>query len=503
MLTISNTITKTRANFWNNIHFHPTDAIEDAWGQRYLDAVAEAGIAGTVRMYTMFEDMVTMDGDGKLMFDFTENDTRMDYMISRGFNLLVCYNFIPPCIAEYNDKTNTEVRVSSRYKGKTLCTIPPKDWGLWEEVCRVYTAHIVERYGLERVKNWYLQCYNEPDVRGFFLAPLGSTEEARKRRCEEYCKMYAAFARGTLAVDTGLKIGGPTAASGQIFEYWLNFIKENGLRADFACGHSYGTNPARIHSGEKNISANNNITIMKGYLSRLAKYFPDMELVIDEFGASGAGFCNLIDCPKLIFRENETFAAFYGQLVNRVIMEDLAISKLHICLSGSHQPHQRPGEFVEFNGFRSFFTEHFVPKPIFNAYRLLAKLREGIIASERRGNLDLLATKSAEDYAVMLVWADENYDEALPPLAETLSLPLTGRYRITTWIVDREHTNPYRLWEREGMPERPDEAQLARLRAEGVLRAADVREVDADGEARVVVNLGANGLAVVEAVKLG
>ena len=183
-------------------------------------------------------------------------------------------------------------------------------------------------------------------------------------------------------------------------------------------------------------------------------------------------------------------------------MEKLALSKLMICLSGSHQPHQRPGEFTEFNGFRSFFTEHFIPKPIFNGYRLLAKLHEDIVMSERQGNLDLLATKKGEDYAVMLAWADENYSEALPALDETLSLPLAGRYRVTTWIVDRDHVNPYRMWQREGMPERPDAAQLARLREEGVLRPADVREIEADGAVSIPVSLGCNGLAVIEINKI-
>ncbi|MBQ2709255.1 MAG: hypothetical protein IJF67_13390, partial [Clostridia bacterium] len=282
MIRIDTAVKAKQHNFWNNIHFHPTDAIEDAWGQRYLDAVAEAGIAHTVRMYTMFEDMVTMDEAGKLVFDFTENDTRMDYMVARGFNLLVCYNFIPPCIAEYNDKTNTEVRVSTRYKGKTLCTMPPRDFALWEEVCRVYTAHIVERYGLERVKNWYLQCYNEPDVRGFFMAPLGTGDEAFHKRMEVYGALYAAFVRGTTAVSEALKIGGPAASNGRAFELWLKYIKEHDLRADFACAHSYGTNPQNINSGKRDIGADYNITIIQGYLDRLAKYYPEMEFVMDE-----------------------------------------------------------------------------------------------------------------------------------------------------------------------------------------------------------------------------
>ena len=152
--------------------------------------------------------------------------------------------------------------------------------------------------------------------------------------------------------------------------------------------------------------------------------------------------------------------------------------------------------------FRSFFTEHFIPKPIFNGYRLLAKLHEDVIAAEQIGALDLLATKKGEDYAVMLAWADENYSEALPALDETISLTLAGRYRVTTWIVDCDHANPYRMWQREGMPDRPDAAQLEKLRAEGVLRAADVREIEADSELRIGAAMSANGLMLLEIEKM-
>lgn len=503
MIKIGKGIVREQHNFWNNIHFHPTDAIEDEWGRRYLDAVAETGIAGTVRMYAMLEDIVTRGEDGELCYNFTENDVRMDYMVSKGFNLLVSLNFIPPCIAEYNDRTNTEVRVSTRYKGKTLCTIPPLDWKLWEEVCYAYISHITERYSLERVKNWYLQCYNEPDVGGFFLAPLGSSPEAREKRFSEYCRMYEAFQTAANRVSSSLKIGGPAAASGPVFEYWLAYVKEHGLKADFACSHSYGTNPKRINDGTRDIGAGNNINIIKSYLERKNRYYPELEFVMDEFGASGAGFCNLIDCPKLIFRENEIFAAFYGQLISRIVKEGLPLSKLMICLSGSHQPHQLPGQFPEFCGFRSFFTEHFIPKPIFNAYRLGAKLYTGLSEVESDSeNTDITATTDGESYAVMIAYADEHYGEELSALNDRVLLPLEGRYRVTTWLIDREHINPYRLWQRENMPEHPDEAQLERLRAEGMLRPADTFEVTANGELPVGLKLGCNGLALIEAVRI-
>ncbi len=503
MIKISSEIVRKQHNFWNHIHFHPTDAIEDEWGQRYLGEVSDAKVANTVRMYAMLEDIVTCDADGELCYDFTENDVRMDYMISKGFNLLVSLNFIPPCISESYDRNNTETRVGSRYKGKFLCTIPPKDWGLWETVCYEYIKHIVERYSLERVKNWYLQCYNEPDVAAYFYAPLGKTPEALKLRCEQYCHMYEAFQKAAIRVSPSLKIGGPAASWERVFETWLAYVKEHNLKADFACGHAYGTRPSDINNGIRDINASHNVKKIKSYLSLIDKYIPGLELVIDEWGASCSGFKNLTDAPRLVFRENEIYSALYGQLISRVVKENLPVSKLLICLSGSHQPHQLPGKFVEFNGFRSFFSENFVTKPIFNAYALGAKLLGGIVEAEFDcENTDITATSDGENYAVMIAYADEHYTEELKPLCETLSLPLKGKYRITTWIIDRDHVNPYRMWQKENMPAHPDECELERLRAEGKLRPFEICEFEADGELSLELSLGCNGLALIEAEKL-
>ena len=35
-------------NFWNNFHFHPTDAIEDDWGRRILDTAAADRVGKTI-----------------------------------------------------------------------------------------------------------------------------------------------------------------------------------------------------------------------------------------------------------------------------------------------------------------------------------------------------------------------------------------------------------------------------------------------------------------------
>ena len=77
-IRIHDTVVKKQENFWNNIHFHPTDAIEDEWGQKILNEVAKDKVADTVRMYAMLEDIVEMDENVTIHYDFTENDVRMD-----------------------------------------------------------------------------------------------------------------------------------------------------------------------------------------------------------------------------------------------------------------------------------------------------------------------------------------------------------------------------------------------------------------------------------------
>ena len=94
-------------NFFSHIHFHPTDAIEDDWGRAILDRIAEDGAARTVRMYAMLEDIVKTGEDGRFVYDFRDNDTRLDYLVSKGFGILLSYNFIPPCISSDKDEVGT------------------------------------------------------------------------------------------------------------------------------------------------------------------------------------------------------------------------------------------------------------------------------------------------------------------------------------------------------------------------------------------------------------
>ena len=77
-------------NFWNHLHFHPTDAIEDEWGKHILNQISQDNSAQYIRIYAMLEDVVKRNRTGKLTYDFAATDQRLDYLTKKGFRLLIC-----------------------------------------------------------------------------------------------------------------------------------------------------------------------------------------------------------------------------------------------------------------------------------------------------------------------------------------------------------------------------------------------------------------------------
>ncbi len=470
MITIGSEKIRDRKNFWNNCLFHPTDAVEDAWGRRILDRMAKDGAIQTVRIYAMLEDIVYLDGDGTLAYDFRLSDLRLDYLIEKGYDLLIAYGMMPECIATNKNATSSVSKNKTRYKGKLINTSAPLDYALWEEICHTYTAHLVERYGIETVSGWHLQCFNEPDIRFFFLSDLPDDEAGLKIRAQEYCKLYRAFAKGVKSVSKRLRIGGPALAHRLPFlEDFLGYVKENRLPLDFISYHNYGgTGVWRLCNEYCGFNVGNWVHVHEETLAVIQKCgFDNTEMIIDEWGMSGQGFYNIEECPYFIARETEVFSAYFVKLVATIIEKGWHISKLMLCLSGQHEM------VTDFSGFRNFFTLNFFAKPIYNAHVLGAKLHRGLLAAQcENKNVFVIPTKNENgDYAVLLTYCAEKFEEDLPEVWEELVFDgnIEGKTAIV-YCIDRENTNPFRLYERMGLSPALSEEEIRLLRGEGTLR---------------------------------
>ena len=469
-------------NFFSHIHFHPTDAIEDDWGRAILDRIAEDDAARTVRMYAMLEDIVKIGEDGRFVYDFRDNDTRLDYLVSKGFGILLSYNFIPPCISSDRGEVGTVCKNPTRYKGKFIATAQPRNYSEWEEICRTYTEHIVERYGRERVASWMLQCYNEPDEHGFFMKSANSSIE----RAVEYCSLYRHFERGVHAVLPEARIGGPALGSHLDFlGVFLDYVKENGIPLDYIFFHTYGIHPTALGEGDLSVSS------LEAKARKVIDFvtergFGDRIFVNDEWGAATCGYFNSDENPLLMFRETEIFSAYYAKLITRYADVGLPIDKMMICLSGQHEMKR------DFSGFRGFFTLNGYPKPIYNAYVLAARLGDRRLAVESDvEGLSALATKRDDGtLSVLLSYAADNFSEDIPTIEFSLDIP--GR-RAKIWRIDKTHASAMHAWQTFGSPEYPTEEEKEKIN-----KMASLSAEDALINGKINLKMTANSVILVE-----
>ena len=198
----------------------------------------------------------------------------------------------------------------------------------------------------------------------------------------------------------------------------------------------------------------------------IKKYgFEDTELIIDEWGASAQGYYNVEECPGLLFREHEVYSAYFTKFISRLIESGYPISKLMICLSGQHEM------VTDFSGFRNFFTLNFIAKPIYNAHLMTSMLGDQLVSAEYDNqSIYTVPTKDGDGgYALLLTYCTDLFEEALPPIDETVSFAEDiSDKTVSIYCIDKEHTNPYRTWERAGKPEIEGEF-LKQLRDEGRL----------------------------------
>ena len=459
-------------NFWNHIHFHPSDAIEDMWGQKILDNASADGAAKMIRIYAMLEDIVYEGENGELLYDFSDTDTRIDYLVSRGFKLLICMNFMPRAIA----KDKSVVSPGIRYKNKHLFTSIPADYRLWQEICAKYVSHLIERYGKELVESWYFHCWNEPNSKHFLMSDCTEWEKIT----DEYLKLYDFFAEGIKGVSKKIRIGGPAAAftciadaprtdeygpkvDAPFIKKFLTHVKsgknhangKTGTAFDFYSIHTYGDLWENVNT---NVLDYNYCTNMLINYQRIAADcgFPGIETISDEWEICGGGYLTSEKYPLLEYRNGEVLSAHYFAFIEDILKHNISLTALMICLSGQHE---LPADFC---GTRTFATKSGFKTPIYNAYALSAMLGETILESTADDKIGVIPTLCDNGDITVAIF---NYSKNLLKKNGTLNTKLTiklpnGRYTVTHYRLDKENCNSYTAWKELGKPEAYSQNEL-------------------------------------------
>ena len=114
---------------------------------------------GYVRAHAIFHDEIGLydvDKDGKAVYNFSYVDQIYDGLLADGVRPFVELSFMPQKMAADPNKI-----FGFWYKPNIS---PPKDYAQWDAMIDALARHLIERYGIDEVAQWYFEVWNEPNI---------------------------------------------------------------------------------------------------------------------------------------------------------------------------------------------------------------------------------------------------------------------------------------------------------------------------------------------------
>jgi xylan 1,4-beta-xylosidase len=448
------------------------------------------------------------DADGKPHYDFTIIDSIFDTWRAAGVRPMVELGFMPRDLAA--ELPNRHEPYQVHFPGSTISgssNNPPKDYKRWEELVRVLTAHLVERYGRDEVLKWNFEVWNEPDIDYWH-----STEG-------DYFKLYDYAVAGVRAALPGASVGGPATTgpgSERAAKYLRDFLQhvQTGPSAatggkvplDFISFHAKGA--PHFNDGTVTMGLNHELTDADRGFTIVASFaeFKHLPIILSEADPEGCAACSARNNPANNYRNGTLYPAYTAAGFKGLLdLENRHGVNLVSMLSWSF-------EFEDhdyFEGFRDLATNG-VDKPILNLFRMLGLMvgervsvtssgavpLDTLIGAGVRGtpDVDALAASDANS-AALLVWNYHDVNQPGPPAATTVTvkgIPAgVRRVLLQQFRIDDSHSNAYTAWLAMGSPQQPTDGQYAQLKAAGQLEALGSPEWLSvhDGKVEIDTNL--------------
>ncbi|HTP38198.1 MAG TPA: hypothetical protein VMI92_01370 [Steroidobacteraceae bacterium] len=420
-----------------------------------------------VRFHAIFHDEVGLyseDAKGQPHYNYTYVDQIYDGLLAQGVRPFVELSFMPRQLA------STRVQQPFWYHPNSS---PPKDYARWDALISDFARHLVARYGIDEVSQWYFEVWNEPNLDFWSGTPAQAT----------YWTLYDHTARDLKAVDARLRVGGPATAQAAWVDAFIAHATAERVPVDFVSTHVYGNDTARdVFGTNETIPLNRMVcrAVKKVHDQIKASAQPQLPLLWSEFNA-------VYDSQTAV-----TDAAFMGPWLADTIRQcDGLVDSMSYWTFSDVFEEQGVIKTPFFGGF-GLLSVGGVPKPAFNAFKLLHALGSERLAVDDES---VLVTRRADGTVVLAAW---NYAPPHgPAAARTLRLRFQDLAAKTATIteIDAKRGDFHDAYAAMGSPDFPTTAQLAKLR-----KAADVppSESVALKENTLELSLPPYGLALVE-----
>ncbi len=358
---------------------------------------------------------------------------------------------------------------------------------------RQFAQHLVDRYGIKEVAQWYFEVWNEPNIDFWVGTPKQPT----------YFELYDHTAQAIKRVSPRLQVGGPSTAQAAWAKDFLAHCKQENMPVDFVSSHVYGNDKAEdVFGSSEQIPRDRMVcrSVKKVHDEIAASAYPTMPLIFSEYNASYANEPNVTD------------SIFMGPWMATTIAQCDGLTKMISYWSFSDVFEEQGVVKTPFYGGFGLMAIDGIRKPSMNVFAALHQLGEERLAATSDS---ALVTRRKDGKLVVALWnyaAPDGVNAAVPanvragytpPPANpgpakhfNLTLAGTGKgAKVTMLRVDETHGNVIRTFDSMDRPNAPSREQIKQLRTAGLAAAAETASFH-DG--KLAVDVPVHGLVVLE-----
>src|SRR5580692_5935768 len=421
-----------------------------------------------VRFHAIFHDEVGIyseNAHGAPVYNFSYADQIYDGLVQNGVHPFVELSFMPQQLAA------AEIFQSFWYKP---IIAPPKDWSKWGDLISHFSQHLVDRYGIDEVSQWYFEVWNEPNLDFWAGDPKEQT----------YYQLYDTAAKAIKAVNLRLRVGGPSTAQAAWVDRFIRHCAENHIPVDFVSTHVYGNDSAKdVFGTDETIPRTQMVcrAVRKVHDQVKASSLPDLPLIWSEYNASYKNEPDVTD------------SVFMGPYLADTIRQCDGLVDILSYWTFSDVFEEQGVVKQPFYGGYGLIAEDGLPKPSFNAFKLLHRLGAERLANDSQS---ALVTRQSDGAIVMAVW-----NLFLPEekgSAKTVTIKFTGkssRRKALIYRLDSANGSLAPAYEAMGRPIYPTQKQIAELRRAAELPKPETKTLQG-GELKLT--LPPQGLALIE-----
>jgi xylan 1,4-beta-xylosidase len=419
-----------------------------------------------VRFHAILDDEVGVydeDSSGNSIYNFSYIDQIYDGLLADGVRPFVELGFMPSKLA------SAQTLQSFFYHP---IVAPPKSWDRWSELISHLAQHLVDRYGIDEVSQWYFEVWNEPNIDFWAGEPKEAT----------YYELYDATASALKRVSPRLRVGGPATAQAAWVDRFIGHTTQNQIPVDFVSTHVYANDTSKdVFGVEGDIPRNQMVcrAVHKVHDQIAQSAKPDLPLIWSEYNASYKNEPNVTD------------ALYMGPWLADTVRQCDGLTQMMSYWTLSDVFEEQGVVKQPFYGGYGLLAEDGLPKPAFNAFVLLHRLGDQRIDN---ASPSAIVTKSA-DHVTMAVW------NLVPPgesgESKTFTIQLAGGAysRAEIYRLDTAHGSLQSDYDSMGRPAYPTGKQIAELRSAARIPPPDQQMLQ---DRAFTLEVPANGLVIVE-----